>query len=575
MLAKLNKINSWWAALIIAVLGLAVFCTGLTSPFRDDDIRQIVSNVPVHSLANIKLFFEGGTFYSGGGLAPLIGIYYRPIETVVYSLLYTVFGLHILAFHLLQLVLYIAGAIILYLVFKYSFKPALALLLALIFLVHPLNSQVVFAIPSMTDVLFFFFGILGFWLLLRFKSVRSLWLVALCLFLSMLCKETAIVFIFMSLLYLFWFNRDRLYKFIAIMVIPIGLYLALRINAVGLFSHENVAPINNLGLVGRLYTAPSVMLFYLTKFIFPWKLATAYYWIYPTFSLRHVLIPLLIDVAVVGLCVYIGFLLRQRVSKARYYTYLFFASWAAVGLLLHLQIIALDTTVFEPWFYFSMAGVLGMIGVILGAFKINPKWLLIVSVILIGLFGVRTAIRGLQWENPTSLSYTDIAVSPDDFVAYSDLANSLNEQGHYHTAESYALSSIRIYPTYFNYYNLGTILTNLDNYPGAINAYNNALKYGKAATIYEDLAELALLYGNPQSDSQLFTNALSYAPHDSLILTYLAVIEDKYNDNTAAKVYIQQAASYRQVPPTLYNSIMNDRPYIIDLPNLGKEVQIQ
>src|SRR5665213_1777591 len=201
MLAKLNKITSWQAGLIIAVLGFAFYFTGLTNSFQGDDVYQIVNNVPVHSITHIKLFFEGGTFYNGHGLAPLSGVYFRPLMMTVFSLLYTLFGPHPIYFHLFQLALCIGSSIILYLFFRYSFKPALALSLSLVFLLHPLNSQVAYAIPSMQDALFFFFGILALYLLLRLKSVRSLLLVAACLFLSLLSKESGLLFTSMALLY--------------------------------------------------------------------------------------------------------------------------------------------------------------------------------------------------------------------------------------------------------------------------------------------------------------------------------------------------------------------------------------
>ncbi|MGD0284541.1 MAG: hypothetical protein ABSB12_03035 [Candidatus Saccharimonadales bacterium] len=575
MLAKINKLKNWQVAIIIAVMGFAVFSTGLISPFRDDDITQITSSVPVHSITHIKVLFEGGTFYEGKGLAPLSGVYYKPLMTTVYSLLYTFFGPRTLAFHLFQLLLYIASAVLLFLVFKYSFKTVLALLLALIFLVHPLNSQVVFAIPAMQDVLFFFFGILAFWLLLRYRSVRVLFLVALCLFLSMLSKETAVAFIFISFLYLFIFNRERFYKFIWIMLVPVGLYLALRINAVGLLTHENSAPIDQLGLVGRLFTAPSIMLFYITRIVFPWKLASTYYWIYPTFSFRHVLLPLLIDLTVVGCFVYIGGLLHKRVSKAKYYTYIFFSAWTAMGLLLHLQIIPLDTTVFEPYFYFSMAGLLGMIGIILGSFKIRPTWILYIAVILIGLFGIRSAVRGLDWEHPVSLAYKDISVSPDDYVAYNDIAINFNRQHNYAEAVNYIQHSIKIFPAYFNYFNLGVFENNLGNHQQAYNSYITALKYGNDVVIYENLSELSIVYGNRSFDEWLFTKALGQFPDNSKILTNLAIIEDKYNDNTAAKQYIQEAANNGPVSQILYNKIMNDQSFNLNLQDINQHLKIQ
>jgi hypothetical protein len=89
---KNRKVKPSWpntarACWIIVGAGIVVFWSGLTSPFLGDDFDQIVDNIPVHSLANIRLFFEGGTFYNGHGLAPLSGAYYRPLMTAVFSLL--------------------------------------------------------------------------------------------------------------------------------------------------------------------------------------------------------------------------------------------------------------------------------------------------------------------------------------------------------------------------------------------------------------------------------------------------------------------------------------------------------
>lgn len=357
MLAKINKITSWRALILIALIGFIVFFSGLNNPFQSDDKLQIVNNIPVHSIANIRLFFEGGTFYNGQGSAPLNGAYYRPLMTTVFSVLYTLFGAHPVYYHVLQLMLCIGSSIILYLFFRYSFKPAIALFLALLFLVHPIDSQVVFAIPSMQDALFFFFGILAIWQLIRFNSVKSLIFVAVCLFLSLLAKETAILFAVMALLYLFWWNRNRLYTFIGVMVLPLTLWLILKINAVGFSSNSHNAPVEGLKLAGRLYNAPSIVLFYISKFIFPWRLASAYYWTHPKFTVRYFLIPLIIDLILIAVFVYIGFVIGKRASKAQYFTYNFFGIWAALGLLLTLQIIPIDMTACETWFYFPMAGV--------------------------------------------------------------------------------------------------------------------------------------------------------------------------------------------------------------------------
>jgi len=136
--------------------------------------------------------------------------------------------------------------------------------------------------------------------------------VALCLLLCLLSKETGLVIIAMALIYLFWFDRQRLLAFTGIMALPVIFYLNLKLNAVGLNNSTGIAQIDSLSLWGRLLTVPSIILFYIIKFIFPYKLATGYYWTYPTFSVRHVLLPLLIDLVVLALLVVVGVELHKK-----------------------------------------------------------------------------------------------------------------------------------------------------------------------------------------------------------------------------------------------------------------------
>ena len=161
-------IKPWLSAVALLLIGLAVFMTGLANPFMGDDSAQIVDNVPVHSLTNIPAFFGESTFYDGHNQAHLTGIYYRPLMTTIYSVIYSIFGPQPIAFHVVQLLLGIGCAFMLYLFLAYSVNSVLAFLAAVIFLVHPINSQTLFAIASMQDVLCFLFGMTALWLLLRF-----------------------------------------------------------------------------------------------------------------------------------------------------------------------------------------------------------------------------------------------------------------------------------------------------------------------------------------------------------------------------------------------------------------------
>ncbi len=564
MLEKLNRLKNWQASVIIIVVGFAVFWTGLNNPFQGDDIAQIVNNVPVHSIGNIRLFFEGGTFYAGNGLAPLSGNYYRPLMTTTFSLLYTLFGAHPLYFHLFQVLLAIGSSMLLYLFFRYSFKPLLALFLVLILLVHPIDSEIAFAIPVMQDALFFFFGMLALYLLIRFRSVKSLIIVVMCLLLSLLAKETAVLFIGVCFLYLWWWDRKRLIAFGSIFVLPMAAYLLLRSSAIGLAaSNPKTGPIDALGLMGRLMTAPSIMEFYITKFIFPWKLADVYFWVYPHFSVRHVLVPLLFDLLFVALIVYGAIMVRKKATSAMWYTYCFFAIWLGVSLLFILQIFPLDCTASEPWFYFSMAGLLGLIGVVMTVFplRLHSNWLILVAVVLLAVLGLRTSFRGRDWSNAYTLAYKDVSVSSDDYGDYTTLAGYTLTQGNFSAAEQYAMHSVRIYPNPAGYSDLGLALADSGDIQGAMQAYTAGLKLTTTEVLYENIGALSLVYGRPAVEQQSLEKMLITFPKDGKLWFDLALLEDKYGDTAGAKVAIQNAIQNGQASPDIYEYIMTNQPF--------------
>ncbi|MFO0781713.1 MAG: hypothetical protein U0524_02355 [Candidatus Saccharimonadales bacterium] len=573
MVDKLRNIKTWQAILLLVATGCIVFASGLGGQFQGDDNAQIVNNEPVHSLSNAKLLFEGGTFYNGQGLHPLTGSYYRPLMMLTFAFLHELFGLNPLYFHIFQYMLCIGSAILLFLLFRYSFRPLLALFLALVFLVHPINSQVAFSIACMQDALFFFFGILAIWLLVRFDSMKVLPFVALSLFVSLLAKESAVLFVIMSLVFLFWFSRHRLLPFMSMLVLPIAGWLALKSNAIGLMvNNPGNAPIVHLDFVERMMTAPSIMLIYITKFVFPDKMAAAYYWTNPTFSVQHVLLPLIIDVAAIALVVYAGYRLYKVAPKAQYYTYLFFMIWTTIGVGIHLQLVALDFTVTLPWIYFATAGLLGMIGVVLTnlePFKsFDRKKAMIIMIVIVVALGARTFARGFDYKDQYTLAKHDVQATDEQFNAYNSMAIYEAGQNDFDTAIKHARKSVSIYSAATNNNTLGGILYLTGDYAGAYRAWHEGLKTMELSDIYVNLVRLTLVYGDPQENEEIIVKALNYFPQNSDLWTYYAIQLQRNGNNPRAKEAIQVANQIQPVEPFIYNNIMNNKPFTVNSVNV-------
>src|SRR5215469_3581776 len=176
----------------IVIIGIIVYFNSLFGQFVFDDIPTIATNLYVHNPSNIFLVFVSPHELQN------LERFYRPVSYSLYSLFYSLFGLNTFPYHLFQLIIVLANTSLVYLVLKKILKNVTAaFLLSLIFLVHPINEETVVYISYYQDVLYFFFGMSAFYLVLRVKelTLKHATVLYLLLFLSLLSKETGIIFV--------------------------------------------------------------------------------------------------------------------------------------------------------------------------------------------------------------------------------------------------------------------------------------------------------------------------------------------------------------------------------------------
>jgi len=218
------------AVAAIVLLGAIAFGGALTAGFVWDDILIVEQNPRIRHLENIPSFFASG--YWGAGYPTGL---YRPLPLSVHAAAYALFGLNPAAHHAINIVLHIASGVLLFLVARRIFPSVWpAWFAAALFAVHPVQSETVIAIVGLSGILSTLFG-LAAWLVAGGGS-RGIVLAPLLLLLSMLAKETGVIWAVPILAEILFIRRDGRRRAGAAFVAFAGaalLYLIARTAALG------------------------------------------------------------------------------------------------------------------------------------------------------------------------------------------------------------------------------------------------------------------------------------------------------------------------------------------------------
>lgn len=175
------------AVLLLTAAVAAVYANSLRNEFLFDDLQVIVEQQ-----------MAGGH----GQFAPLVSLLkgdptYRPIRSASYAFDYTLSGLDPWGYHLSNIAYHALSAIIVLLIAQILFtRTVTALFTAILFAVHPIQTEAVTYLSGRRDVLSGLFVLLGFYLFLRYRRTGRVGYLALVLLvypLAFFSKESGIV----------------------------------------------------------------------------------------------------------------------------------------------------------------------------------------------------------------------------------------------------------------------------------------------------------------------------------------------------------------------------------------------
>lgn len=561
ILEKINSLSTSQIISIIIFVGFIAFANIFGNSFVWDDEEMVVKNFPIFQISNIPQFFQQATFFSGG--SGLSGWFYRPLVIISFLLTGVIFGQSPFGFHLVQLVLHLAGASILFLVLKELFQlkikkeaTPLALLLSLIFVVHPAHVEAVSYIASIAEPLYTLLFLLAFLVVIKSRSKKltskQFYIVMASFFLSLLTKEGAIIFLPIVVVYLFFFDKKALKRKITPFIVGLGGYLLIRLTFFGIQTQRPnfLSPISNVGFYERLLTIPFVFSRFLTTFFFPKILSISQHRVVMNINDPYFIVPLIFSS--LFLLAVAFYLVKKRSNMAA-----FFAVWfiIAVSPVLNL-ILPLDMSFAERWLYIPMIGLLGLLGSLVIETKFlrrNINKVLTIGLLVVVILTVRTLYRNMDWKDGYTLYSHDIEIESESFDLQNNLGVEMFRKGEYKNAFLHFEKSVKLQPRWtISLNNLAATYESKGDDNMAYEYYSKSVEAGNYYLAYENLAALTLeLYGVEKA-IEFLDEALVVFPNNAKLNYIAAISYYELEERVLAVFHAQKAYEFHPSSQNLY-----------------------
>ena len=553
--------KSWGAVLVIVLAGLLVYSNNYNGEFIWDDYDTIVKHPDIRSFSSIpKLFWSGPDSYN----TPLSG---RPTVALSFALNYAINGLDVRGYHLVNNIIHILAGLALFGIIRCtlllprftarfgSVADGYGLAVALLWLVHPLQTEAVNYITQRTEsmmglfyFLTLFFGAAGF------RSARPQgWYAAAVVAcgLGMGSKEVMVSAPLMVLLYdrLFVSEsfRDALKQRPFFYAALASTWILLFVFQIGSSRSETLAfDLEGLTPLDYLRTQFGVVIHYLRLVFWPHPLVldSQDWQIVREFSGAAVIPGIIIGL--MALSTIWG--LKRKLWWA-FCGVLFFVTLAPTSSVLPV----FTEIVSERRMYVPLAAV-----VVLVVFAVDAIWrrfsahfiteqklmrLAPMALVLIAVAGLGyiTWERNKDYRTAVGIWADTVAKRPINFRAHNNLGVELARKGRYSEAVRPYREAVRLKPDYQNAYsNLGATLSILGRDQEAIAAHNKALELEPNDAIGHYTLGNAYLRVNDLDNGALsFQRAIALNP--DLLPAYgnLGLLLMQKGDLTGAEHYFQ------------------------------------
>jgi len=552
-----KSFGNYLVILLLIGVGFVLYVNSFQNQMFWDDYDGILKNQYIKDWQYFPKYFSENLIAG----ASLLSDYWRPMLLTVFSLEWHLWHDWAPGYHFVNTSFHIIDAVLLFFILLYVFKNRwLAIFTALVFLVHPLQTEAVTYVSGLGDSLSVFFMFFGVFLYLKFRiSKKTPLKSAHCLSsflmyaLALMSKETAIVMpAFIFIVDFFFLDKneklsskkklEKIGKAIWPFLILAGFYVLLRAtvlnfkNTFNLYNEENIF-VSSFHI--RLLTFFRILTVYFGLLFWPFNLHME----------RSVEIATSLNSlsVIFGGVIFLCLLILALTQFKRFPILSFGIFWFFIGLAPTSNLlIPISGLLYEHWLYLPLIGIFLIfiwLGMEIGKKCSLEKVFLAIFLTYLVFFSVLTIRQNTIWRDPITFYNYTLKYAPNSYRIINNLGMAYADIDEHKLAKETYKRAIDLEPSSpVAYHNLGNTYLEMGKTDLAIENFKIAIKLDPGFVFsYNALVNFYLKNKRYKEARETLESYLNYADSKIDILFVLAQIAAKEEDFESALDYLEKA----------------------------------